>query len=298
MPPIHPLVDTSSFVTLWELPDETWEDRWQRIVVDPAVKEAMLSYALLTLLTLRGASGVAVPMHRMVLLEGPPGTGKTTLARGYANEAARLIADENGSASVFVEVDCFSLSGELLGVTPKTVSKLLEETLPDLAKEADQVFVLFDEIETVATDRRSLSLEVNPVDVHRGTNAFLTGMDYVSSELPNVLTIMTTNYPENLDSAVVSRVDMTEHLDLPDTVAIRQIMLDTAGELHGLLGFEDGHSALDSAVDAAAGLDGRQIRKAIIEAAASDRQVALGHAQLTWGLVERSLRNRRSAPSD
>ena len=293
MPRIHPLVDSSNFVSLWELPDESWNDRWDRIVVDESVKDSLINYALLSLLTLRSSSGVAVPMHRMVLLEGPPGTGKTTLARGYAQKAASMIAAENQSTSIYVEVDCFSLSGELLGVTPRSVSKLLEETIPDLAKEADQIFLLFDEIETVATDRRSLSLEVNPVDVHRGTNAFLTGMDFVATELPNVLTIMTTNYPENLDSAVLSRVDIDHALGLPDRSAVRQIMFDTAGELAGLLQWEDDDGAADAAVDAAVGMDGRQIRKAMIEAAASDRQVALGRARLTWDLVAASLLRRR-----
>lgn len=292
MPRIHPLVDTSNFVSLWELPDESWDDRWDRIVVDDRVKDSLLNYALLALLTLRASSGVSVPMHRMVLLEGPPGTGKTTLARGYAQKAATLIAAENGSTSIFVEVDCFSLSGELLGATPRSVSKLLEETVPDLAKEADQIFLLFDEIETVATDRRSLSLEVNPADVHRGTNAFLTGMDFVAAELHNVLTIMTTNYPENLDSAVLSRVDVDHALGLPDRAAVEQIMSDTAGELAGLLKWEDDGSA-DSAIDAAVGMDGRQIRKAMIEAAASNRDVALGRAHLTWDLVTDSLIRRR-----
>jgi pachytene checkpoint protein 2 len=294
MPRTHLLVDTSHFVSLWDLPDSDWDDRWDRIIVDADVKESLLNFALLSLVTLSGTSEVGIPMHRMVLLEGPPGTGKTTLARGYGNRAAELLKEQTGKKSIFVEVDCFSLSGELLGTTPKAIAKLLEEIVPDVAKEADFVFLLFDEVETIATDRRSLSLEVNPVDVHRGTNAFLTGMDFIASQVPNVMSIMTTNYPENLDSAVVSRVDVTYALDIPKVEAVRNIVADTAGEMEKTMAVVGDDAAIEKAVQNACGLDGRQIRKAMIEAATLDRKVASGQAPLTWDLIAQTLANRRS----
>ena len=296
MPLIHPLVDTSSVVSCWELPDPAWRDRWDRIIVDPQIKDSLLNFALLGLLTLRGASEISIPMHRMVLLQGPPGTGKTTLARGFAQQAATILAEQTGEKSIFVEVDCFSLSGDLLGSTPKTVAKLLERTLPDLAEEAEFVFVLFDEVETIATDRRSLALDVNPIDVHRGTNAFLTGMDFVAAQLGNVMTVMTSNYPENLDAAVLSRIDVTVELGLPTEEAIRAILLDTAREMASILAWDGDETAVDKLIGPALGLDGRQIRKAMIEAAASDRAVAMGRQPLAWDSIVSSL-ERRARPT-
>jgi pachytene checkpoint protein 2 len=53
--------------------------------------------------------------------------------------------------------------------------KLLEQTIPELAIGGATV-VLIDEIETLGVDRQKLSLEANPIDVHRATDAVLTGL--------------------------------------------------------------------------------------------------------------------------
>ena len=87
--------------------------------------------------------------------------------------------------------------------------------------------VLLDEVETLAVSRHRLSLEANPIDVHRATDAALAGMDRLTREHRNVLLIATTNFPEALDEAVLSRADHIEEIGLPTTPRRRDIIADT-----------------------------------------------------------------------
>ena len=79
--------------------------------------------------------------------------------------------------------------------------------------------VLLDEMETLAVSRHRLSLEANPIDVHRATDATLAGMDRLAREHRNILLIATTNFPKALDSAILSRADHIEEIGLPNESA-------------------------------------------------------------------------------
>src|ERR1043166_1607588 len=56
--------------------------------------------------------------------------------------------------------------------------------------------VLLDELETLAVSRHRLSMDANPIDVHRATDAVLAGMDRLTRQHRNVLLIGTTNFPK------------------------------------------------------------------------------------------------------
>ena len=76
-------------------------------------------------------------------------------------------------------------------------------------------FVLLDEVETLAPDRKRVSFETNPADVHRGTDAALAGIDLLTRKHRNVLLIATTNFREAVDRALMSRADWIEEMGLP-----------------------------------------------------------------------------------
>lgn len=270
------------------LPHKDFESAWISIKIASAVKERLLAQALLSLTLRQKLPFDTAPIHGLILLTGSPGTGKTTLARGLANQIAKQLPATN---TTFAEIDPHALTSSALGRSQQAVTKLFEETLPELAMEGVAI-VLLDEVETLAASRHRLSLEANPIDVHRATDAALAGMDRLTRDHRNILLIATTNFPEALDNAVLSRADHIEPIDVPDENARRAIIVDT---LLAIGGVWKSVKTLEAEVDrlskAAEGLDGRRIRKGIIAALASDIETAKDPNKLTVLQIEASFRH-------
>jgi AAA+ superfamily predicted ATPase len=265
------------------LPHEDFGIAWEAIKVDEGIRERLLAQALLALTVRQRLPFDQAPLHGLILLTGAPGTGKTTLARGLANQIAKHLPK---TKTIFVEIDPHALTSSALGRSQQAVTKLFEQTLPELGMDGVAV-VLLDEVETLAASRHRLSLEANPVDVHRATDAALAGMDRLTRTHRNILLIATTNFPEALDAAVLSRADHTEEITLPNAAARRDIIADTLKTLSTVwtdvkeLGRHVEHLA-----KMAEGLDGRRIRKTIFAAIASTLETAKDPNQLTLAQLE------------
>ena len=179
------------------LPNDDFATAWTSIKLSKGVHERLLAQALLSFTVRQKLPFEAAPLHGLILLTGAPGTGKTTLGRGLANEVAKHLS---GTKSTFVEVDPHALASSAHGRSQQAVAKLFEQTLPELAMDGVAI-VLLDEVETLAVSRHRLSLEANPIDVHRATDAALAGMDRLTRDHRNILLIATTNFPKALDKA-------------------------------------------------------------------------------------------------
>jgi SpoVK/Ycf46/Vps4 family AAA+-type ATPase len=201
------------------LPNDEFGPAWTAIKMPEEVKERLLAQSLLSFTIRQRLPFESAPLHGLILLTGAPGTGKTTLARGLANQVAKQLS---GVKSTFVEVDPHALTSSALGRSQQAVAKLFEQTLPEIAMDGPAL-VLLDEVETLAVSRHQLSLDANPIDVHRATDAALSGMDRLTREHRNILLIATTNFPKALDSAILSRADHIEEIGLPNAAARQEI---------------------------------------------------------------------------
>jgi replication-associated recombination protein RarA len=83
------------------------------MVVPSGVKERLLGSALLVLGQGRRLGALSDAPHGLIVLAGPPGTGKTTLAQGLAQQAAQAIAHRG--ATTFMQVDPHAFPSDLLG---------------------------------------------------------------------------------------------------------------------------------------------------------------------------------------
>jgi AAA+ superfamily predicted ATPase len=263
-------------LSIHALPADHHDGPWDHIIVASGTKERLLNQALLTLRHGRALSSLAGLPHGLIVLSGPPGTGKTTLARGLAQAAARALAPVG--STTFVEIDPHAFPSELLGESQRNITRLMTDTLPELAQRRPHLVVLIDEVESFAVSRSVASFGANPVDVHRATDAILAGLDQVAVDHPRSLLLATTNFPEAVDDAFLSRADLVVELELPDETTIAAILAHSLTELAGIwpgvrsVAHDEGlHRKLAARC---AGWDGRRVRKLVLAALAQRRQVA------------------------
>jgi SpoVK/Ycf46/Vps4 family AAA+-type ATPase len=271
-----------------ELPDPEFVALWNAILVADELKDQLLSQAVLNF-TVRGKIPRAtLPLHGVILLVGLPGTGKTSLAKGLAARTAQAFGGRNGGKLFrFVEVDPHALSSGSLGKTQRAVTELFRSTITEQAALGPTI-VLLDEVETILADRAKLSLEANPIDVHRATDAALVQLDHLAESHPNLLFVATSNFPQAIDAAFLSRADLIVSVPAPTEEGRLAILRDTLSGMAQAfppLYVLSRSRELSTVARTADGLEGRAMRKLVAAACTRSKEVALDPGLLTIDLL-------------
>mgnify|MGYP000227022681 CR=1 FL=1 len=132
-----------------------------------------------------------------LLFVGPPGTGKTSVARALGRKLDLPV----------VEVKLSMITSQYLGETAKNVEKSFE-----VAKRLSPCILFIDEFDFVAKTRSS----DEHAAIKRAVNTLLKSIDEVSLIQDEVLLIGATNHPDQLDAAAWRRFDEIVNFPKPD----------------------------------------------------------------------------------
>ncbi|CAL5031453.1 unnamed protein product [Urochloa decumbens] len=222
--------DTLSSFNEWSLPAKEFDGLWESLLYEVGLKQRLLRYAASALLfTERGVDPCLVSWNRIVLLHGPPGTGKTSLCKALAQKLS-IRFKSRYSMCQLVEVNAHSLFSKWFSESGKLVAKLFQKIQEMVEEESNLVFVLIDEVESLAAARQAAISGSEPSDSIRVVNALLTQMDKLKS-WPNVIILTTSNITTAIDIAFVDRADIKAYVGPPTLQARYEILRSCIQEL-------------------------------------------------------------------
>jgi SpoVK/Ycf46/Vps4 family AAA+-type ATPase len=262
-------------------PHKRFDGLWDSIIVEPSLKERLLHQALLALQLRANLPFATSAVHGLLLILGPPGTGKTTLARALPAEIAPLVPTKKAR---LIEINPHGLMSAEHGQSQQLVMDLLTEHIPSLASDNNPTIVLLDEVESMAVARSAASLSANPADVHRATDAVLAALDRIAQQHPHIVAVATSNFTAALDEALQSRADVVIKLPRPNVevlTAIVKATLEGYGTHYKKLGALAQSPRLAEVAKMLSGSDARRARKVIAEALALSRETVIDPNRLT-----------------
>jgi len=197
-----------------------------------------------------------LPAPKGILLYGPPGCGKTLIAKAVANSLATKVAEVSGdkdAKSYFLNIKGPELLNKYVGETERQI-RLVFQRAREKSEEGWPVIVFFDEMDSMFRTRGSgISSDMESTIVPQ----LLAEIDGVES-LKNVIVIGASNREDLIDPAILrpGRLDVKIKIERPDRKAAAQIFaryltadLPLSEDEVSDLGGGDAHKAVDVMIE-------------------------------------------------
>ncbi|HEY5172053.1 MAG TPA: proteasome ATPase [Acidimicrobiia bacterium] len=158
-----------------------------------------------------------------ILLYGPPGCGKTLIAKAVANSLAKRVAEKTGNTSArsyFLNIKGPELLNKYVGETERQI-RLIFQRAREKSEEGYPVIVFFDEMDSLFRTRGTgISSDIESTIVPQ----LLAEIDGVEA-LKNVIVIGASNREDLIDPAILrpGRLDVKIKIERPDIDSAKQI---------------------------------------------------------------------------
>jgi SpoVK/Ycf46/Vps4 family AAA+-type ATPase len=170
-------------------------------------------------------TGVRRGLVKGFLLSGPPGTGKTTLAKRLAYELCLQFGGPDDNASVVLAfIDGAEVARSRYGESEERILDLFAHAKAGFTAAGQRSVILFDDVESIFMARGSQHAK----EWHFSQDSvFFHSIDELDTS--RTVVVLTTNRPDLVDDAIRDRF-LTYHVDYPDAATLIQVAMHLASQ--------------------------------------------------------------------